>query len=105
MLKVYVSGPMTNMPNFNFPLFNEVAEKLRSYGYDVENPADKGIIEEWTWSDYLVYDLEKMLDCDAIIQLPGWENSKGAVLENKFAKRMQFIYLSYAHLNHGVYLV
>jgi hypothetical protein len=41
----YVAGPMTGIKDFNYPAFNAVAEDLRAQGYEVENPADHGIVE------------------------------------------------------------
>lgn len=79
--KVYVSGPMTGLPEFNFPAFNAAEAMLREQGYDVENPASKGIIDGWEWEDYLRLDLRLITECDAIYLLPGWENSRGARLE------------------------
>jgi len=56
-VKIYVSGPMTGIKDFNFPLFNSVAVLLRNKGFEVENPADKGIVDGWQWEDYLRYDI------------------------------------------------
>ncbi len=80
-MKVYISGPMTGIENYNFPAFNRAAAILAMHGYDVENPADKGVIDGWEWADYLRYDLRVLTLCDAIYRLPGWENSRGATLE------------------------
>ena len=79
--RIYVSGPMTGYPDLNFPAFNAAADKLEAEGWDVENPADKGIVEGWEWEDYLRYDVKKVSDCDAIYLLVGWEESKGSRLE------------------------
>lgn len=39
---IYLSGPMTGLPAFNYPAFNAAAARLRSAGYLVYNPADSG---------------------------------------------------------------
>jgi hypothetical protein len=80
-IKVYISGPMTGLPGHNFDAFNEAERRLRAAGFDVENPAEKGIVEGWTWEDYLKYDLVRMFECDAVATLPGWQDSRGANLE------------------------
>lgn len=49
--RVYVAGPMTGIPDFNYPAFNAVADQLRAQGYEVENPADHGIVEGAQWAD------------------------------------------------------
>ncbi len=89
MTRVYVSGPMSGINGHNFPAFNAAAEQLRAAGYEVENPADKGVIEGWEWEDYLRYDLVKLLECDEVVALPGWEQSRGAQLEVHVAQSLR----------------
>lgn len=84
--RIYVAGPMTGLPDFNYPAFNVAALELRTQGWHVENPADHGVIEGAEWADYLAYDLTRLGTCSAIYLLPGWELSKGAVLEHHIAQ-------------------
>jgi hypothetical protein len=93
-MRVYVSGPMTGMPRYNFPAFFEAARKLRRAGYRVHNPATKGNPVGWTWEDFMRYDLVKLIDCDAIFMLPGWRKSRGARLERHVAKELGFVILT-----------
>lgn len=86
--KVYVSGPMTGLPEHNFPAFKAAAAELRAAGYGVEDPADKGIVPGWSWSDYLRYDLGVLVKCDQVATLPGWRKSPGARLEVLVAKAL-----------------
>lgn len=79
--RLYVSGPMTGLPEHNFPAFRAAAAELRAAGYEVEDPAEKGIVEGWEWEDYLRYDLRALMDCAGVALLPGFENSRGAQLE------------------------
>lgn len=88
LLHVYVAGPMTGIPDFNFPAFNAEAAKLRDAGFCVENPAEHGIWEGAEWQDYLRYDLTRLAICDQIHLLPGWSKSKGACLELHIAKAL-----------------
>lgn len=90
-MKIYVSGPMTDYPEFNFPAFQEAAARLRAAGFEVEDPSEKGVIEGWSWEDYLRYDLHKVLECQGVATLPGWENSKGAKLEVYVAEQLGII--------------
>lgn len=88
-MKLYISGPMTSYPLFNFPAFNEAERVLTGAGFEVENPARKGIVDQWEWSDYLKYDLAKMLGCDAVATLSGWVASEGAWLEISTARALK----------------
>jgi hypothetical protein len=88
--KIYLSGPMTGMPEYNFPAFNEAAAAIRGRGFDVVNPAelDAAEVGRKEWADYLRRDIAKLLECNSIAVLPGWENSKGAALEVHVAKSL-----------------
>jgi hypothetical protein len=78
---IYISGPMTGLPELNFPAFNAAAAQLRSLGYGVVNPAEFGEGEGKTWADYMRKDIKALMDCTHVAVLPGWENSKGARVE------------------------
>lgn len=86
--RVYLSGPMTGIEDFNFPAFNEMAAKLRELGLHVENPADHGVVDGAEWGDYLRHDLARMGTCETIALLPGWSKSKGARLELQVAQAL-----------------
>jgi len=83
--RIYIAGPMTGLPDLNFPAFNAAAVKLRSGGWHVENPAEHGVVPSAEWGDYLRWDLARMMTCGTIYLLPGWEKSKGARLEHQVA--------------------
>lgn len=104
-MKLYLAGPMTGIPQFNFPAFDEAASNLRMVlggdGVDVVSPAEiddpatraaalaskdgapgSGTTSGETWGDFLSRDVKLVADeVDAVMVLPGWENSKGARLE------------------------
>lgn len=86
--RVYMAGPMTGIADFNYPAFNAVADQLRAQGYEVENPADHGIVEGAQWADYMAYDLTRLGLCGVIALLPNWEKSQGAKLEVLIAERL-----------------
>jgi hypothetical protein len=86
MTRVYLSGPMTGIPDNNFPAFREWAARLRADGYDVVSPAE--IEEAGSWEMCLRKDMRELPTCDAIALMPGWERSKGAHLELHVAHRL-----------------
>lgn len=82
-MKVYLTGPMTGYPEFNYPAFEEAAKVLRAAGVEVVsphevNPAD-GVDRGWDW--YLRRDIVALVDCNAVVRLPGSDDSKGSRLE------------------------
>jgi hypothetical protein len=85
-MKVYISGPMSGMPENNFPLFREAALALRKREFEVVSPAelDEGFqSSEMTWADYICRDLKIIADMgiQGIVLLDDWYLSKGAKLE------------------------
>lgn len=82
----YISGPMTGMPERNFPLFDSVAEELRDWGHGVINPASNFKGTEVSWEDYMRLSLEQLTCATHVIFLPGWQNSRGARLEYATAR-------------------
>jgi hypothetical protein len=101
-VKVYIAGPMTGIPQFNFPAFDAAAAALRERGLVVQSPAEMddeedranamasedghylgGTSRGKTWGDFLSRDVKMLADEDVseIYVLPGWERSKGARFE------------------------
>ncbi|HET7386918.1 MAG TPA: DUF4406 domain-containing protein [Nocardioidaceae bacterium] len=85
-MKLYISGPMTGLPEFNYPAFREADSLLRNVGYDILNPADSeernptpGVPQAWDW--YMRHALRMVLDAEGVALLPGWHESRGAALE------------------------
>jgi len=91
-MKAYLSGPITGVDGFE-RIF-EVAERAVYQDprfYDVVNPVEigknlKSTIPEPTWEDYMRADIKALCDCDAIVLLDGWEQSRGACIERRLAE-------------------
>jgi hypothetical protein len=88
MTTVYVSGPMTGLPELNFPAFHAASAALRARGLTVVNPAEINPDPAAAWDQCMRADIKALCDCDVIALLPGWENSKGAHLELHIAHRI-----------------
>ena len=84
--KIYIAGPMTGLPEFNYPAFNAAAAALRKQGYTVFNPAENPVPPCGTWQGYMRMALAQLVQCDAIVLLPGWTDSRGALIERKLAQ-------------------
>ncbi|TPQ28972.1 DUF4406 domain-containing protein [Methylomonas sp. EFPC3] len=88
MTRIYLAGPMSGIADFNYPLFNATAEKLRAKGYHVENPAENPVPEGNSWREYMRLSIRQMLTCDMAVFLPNWEQSRGAQLEHEVATQL-----------------
>lgn len=84
---------MTGLPQYNFPAFRLAASRLRYRGLDIlsAHEVDYGETAEnrgnKPYDTYVRGDLMAMLQkgCQAIILLPGWQKSKGALMEFQLA--------------------
>lgn len=96
-LVVYLSGPMTGLPEYNYPLFNRVAKELRDTGVTVCNPAEffggKG---DRTREEYMRESVRRLIACDHVLTLPDWDKSAGAILEIEIAKQIGMPVTSYS---------
>lgn len=97
----YIAGPMTGIPQFNFPAFFAAAEDLRKRGHGIVSPAEMdmeigvtaldspdGKLKDgktddgYTFGDFLARDVKVIADkVDGVVVLPEWHKSKGARLE------------------------
>lgn len=89
-MRVYVAGPMTGLPNFNYDAFHDAAGRLREMGHEVENPAEN-VNESGEWIEWMKLALAQVLRCDGIALLDGWESSAGATLEVHVATNLKLI--------------
>ncbi|AZC35885.1 DUF4406 domain-containing protein [Pseudomonas chlororaphis] len=88
MKRIYISGPMTGLPDLNYPAFNAAAELLRAEGYDVENPAENQAPPCGSWEGYMRLALVQLARCEGVLVLPGYRKSKGACLELFIAPKL-----------------
>jgi len=88
MKTVYLSGPMSGLPELNFPAFHAAASRLRDAGIAVINPAEISAQSGGEWHDFMRADIKALCDCDTLALLPGWEHSNGAHLELHIAHRL-----------------
>lgn len=105
MTRVYISGPITGLPNLNKDAFDNEERLLKEAGFEVFNPHsisppseeekaewklehDTGLFPEPSvrlWQYYMRICVGQIPLCDSMRMLPNWQNSKGAVWEHKIA--------------------
>lgn len=98
-MRLYVCGPMSGLPEFNYPAFHEAEESLVKVGYEVSNPAKiddvhkrdtdcaicgDGEAHDWSW--YMRRAVTMLAEADGAAILAGWQRSRGARVEVDLAK-------------------
>ena len=110
--KVYLSGPMTDIPRREYQRkFREAERILHRYGYGVINPCNVWACRfPWIYKAMefclghskayaliLAYDLILLMTrADGIAMLPGWQASRGAQIENYVARHFPMMGISKA---------
>lgn len=89
--RIYLAGPMTDIPDFNYPAFNRAAAAWRAQGWVVENCAEhfEGR-QDLPYRVYLRRAVQRLARHGAIALLPGWEASKGARCETHIGQLLDF---------------
>jgi hypothetical protein len=86
---LYIAGPMSGLPDSNYPAFFRAEEDLRSAGYSrILNPARAVCPPNSEWHVWMVSGLEMVLRAEALAMLPGSQNSRGASLERHVAEAL-----------------
>lgn len=86
-MKVYISGKITGDADYK-KKFANAEEMARAVGFEVFNSAkvpDEG--KPWEW--YMKRDIKELMNCDAILLLKDWEESRGARLEAYIASQLK----------------
>lgn len=86
-MKIYIAGPMSGYPDFNYPAFNDAETLLELRGHEPLNPARNGdsapATADWAW--FMRASIGMLIQADGIALLPDWHRSRGAVIEQKLA--------------------
>ncbi len=94
-MKIYLGGPMRGYPLWNFPAFDDATRALRARGHHVWSPAEHdretgfdgtcANLDDFDLAGALRWDISRILDADAVVFLPGHENSEGCAIERTVA--------------------
>lgn len=84
---IYLSGPMTGLPNMNKNEFDAYVNKYSQLGFKVISPANS-IDYTVSYETHIRHDVRTLLEdnIDAIYLLPNWQKSEGSQLEVHLAK-------------------
>lgn len=101
-MRLYISGPITGIENYR-RIFQGAKDALLAKGYDVVNPAEltEVIGDSFSYDEIMRIDLDLLERCDVLVQIPGWEESRGANIEYGYALGTEKIILPLKELLEG----
>ena len=85
-MKLYIAGPMSGLPDFNYPAFHAAEAQLKALGHETLNPANNA--PQDCWEGYMRAGIAQVIQADGIAYLPGSEGSRGARLELHIAAEL-----------------
>ncbi|MGB1300378.1 MAG: DUF4406 domain-containing protein [Pseudoalteromonas tetraodonis] len=89
-MRIYIAGPVSNLPQFNIDAFRDAETKLIEMGHAPIVPHDLFVEQDLhPVEDYnliMRQCLKEMLNCDAVVLLDSWRFSNGARIEQQTAQ-------------------
>ena len=78
----YIAGPMTGIPDYNYPAFAKEAENIRAYGGNPISPAENfDGNTSLPRHEYFKAAIPQVVEAASLHLLEGWEKSVGATME------------------------
>jgi hypothetical protein len=88
-MKIYVAGPMTGYENYNRDAFFVEAERLKTKGHTLLNPAH--LPDGLSQAEYMDICFAMIRAADGVVFLAGWEQSEGVLAEHAYAKKIGLV--------------
>lgn len=98
MDRIYISGPISHIRQ-SVVNFQKAEFDLEARGYETYNPFSIRLpdteeekkeydkIGEWAW--YMRRCVPELVNCDAVLLLPNWQESRGAKFEKEVAETLK----------------
>jgi len=88
-MKYYLCGPIDSIghKSDNVAAFEEATKKLRKLGFTVMSPVELGT-DGLPYLEFIRRDMKQLLECDGLILLPGWPQSRGCKIEVMLAMQL-----------------
>lgn len=86
-MKVYISLPITGHPIDEVrKKADQAKQQLSDMGHEPVSPLDVSPDPDAPYAEHIGRDISALLECDAVVFLDGWQESKGCTLEHAAAK-------------------
>ncbi len=87
--KIYIAGKVTGEPKHKTCLKFAMAKKeIEALGFEAVNPLEIVGDFKTPWDVAMKICIKALVDCDAIVLLPDWADSKGARFEHEIAENL-----------------
>jgi len=95
-MRFFVSGPVSGKTDHNREEFKKAERLLQSQGrasctpFAIPEPrlTEHTESDEAVWRYYMRHCIREICLCDGLYMLPGWQNSKGALIEHRLAREL-----------------
>ena len=87
MKKIYIAGKVSGEPLAGCTMkFGTAQKEVESQGFEAVNPL--AVVGNWQtpWQKAMRLCLHALIDCDAVLLLNDWQDSRGAMIEQKLAQ-------------------
>jgi len=96
MKKIYIAGKVSGEPIASCTKKFRLAQKeIESMGFDGINPFEVVMDFKATWNVAMKKCVKALIDCDAMVILPCWQDSKGAKIERQLAEDLDIPIFNY----------
>lgn len=90
--KIYIAGKVTGLPKKEvIEKFQNAQKQVEALGYIAVNPIEVVGDFSATWEAAMKKCLKALVDCDAVVILPCWKESKGATIERQLAEDLEMV--------------
>lgn len=94
--KIYIAGKVTGEPIAECTMkFGTAQNAIEALGFEAINPLE--VVGDWNtpWNEAMKKCISAMIECEAVVLLPDWIDSKGAKLENQIANSFDMPIFNY----------
>lgn len=87
--KIYIAGKVTGLPHEEVhSKFKDAQLTLATLGFTAVNPIEVVNDQNAQWDKAMKQCIAALMQCDAVILLPCWQESKGALIESELAHKV-----------------
>lgn len=97
MKKIYIAGKVTGEPvEICVRKFAEAQKVIQNLGFEAINPLE--VVGNWQtpWDVAMKKCLHALIDCEGVVLLEDWKDSKGATIERQLAEDLDIAIFNYS---------